>query len=421
MAPQAYADVAAVQIEAITPLLTGFFDEEQGLYEKFEKIQSKSQSGRSIRMPIEIRPGGSMRAVNIDNGPLGTGTAPKYDYTLMSPVDSVFALSWSLKSKFTTDSDAKAVVDTVQRTIASGIAEAKIHVDKHLNATAAGVLATSTAYSDGGGAGQSVVTCNNALGVRLIRFGDPLSFYTSAAQTTYHGTATVVGIDYQAKTVTLDVQNATSGFVSGDVLCVGGLTATPPTWLYNVSYHHNNSASGYWLSWDRSKYPETRTPTFAGGGNAFTVEAANALLAYLDGELGEDVTTTGNWGWYMNPKTHFSLVQIMTMISEIELSGDNAQVDLAFSRKKQRKLCGFPITTSINADPTRVDFFDYKNWLRGVYKELAFQRLGGSTVLPVPNGTSYDASEISYLLWSQQIAMKNPRRGAYVSNLINAI
>jgi hypothetical protein len=73
--------------------------------------------------------------------------------------------------------------------------------------------------------------------------------------------------------------------------------------------------------------------------------------------------------------------------------------------------------TSINADPTRVDFIDTKNWLRGVYKDLAFQKLGGSTVLPVPNSTSYNATEISYLIWSQQFALRNPRRGAYISNL----
>src|ERR1039457_6834617 len=124
--PQGYADVVATQIEAITPLLTDFFDMEMGLYEQFEKVTTKSQSGRAIRMPIELHPGGSLRAVNLDGGSLGTGTAPGYDFTSMSPVDTVFALSWTLKAKFTSDSDSKSVVDTVQRAIASGIEGAKI-------------------------------------------------------------------------------------------------------------------------------------------------------------------------------------------------------------------------------------------------------------------------------------------------------
>ena len=42
--PQVFNDVVAAQIEAITPLLTDFFDMEMGLYERFEKITSKTQS-----------------------------------------------------------------------------------------------------------------------------------------------------------------------------------------------------------------------------------------------------------------------------------------------------------------------------------------------------------------------------------------
>ena len=54
---QAYADVAAAQVEAVSPLLTGFWDEEDSLYTKFEKVPSQSQSGRAMRIPIELRPG----------------------------------------------------------------------------------------------------------------------------------------------------------------------------------------------------------------------------------------------------------------------------------------------------------------------------------------------------------------------------
>ena len=52
MSAQAYSDVAAVQIEAISPLLTGFWDEEDSLYAKFEKVPSQSQSGRAMRIPM---------------------------------------------------------------------------------------------------------------------------------------------------------------------------------------------------------------------------------------------------------------------------------------------------------------------------------------------------------------------------------
>ena len=109
------------------------------------------------------------------------------------------------------------------------------------------------------------------------------------------------------------------------------------------------------------------------------------------------------------------------MISEISLGGDNKQIDVGFSRKTQRKFAGFPIVTNINADPTRVDFIDAKNWIRAVYKDVGWLKLGGSTVLPVPNSTSYDATEISFLTCAHQFAIRNPRRGLYVSALVSTI
>lgn len=416
MGAQSYNDVVATQIEAVMPLLTGFFDNEDALFSTFEKIPAKTQSGRNMRMPIELRPGGKTRAVDLDNGSLGTGSGPVYDYTAMSPVDAVHAISWSLKSKFTTDSNDKAVVDTVQRTIASGIKEAKIKVDKHLQGAGTGVLAS---ISDATSAPTFTVKGTN-FGARLLRFGDDVAVYHHD-QSAYYGVLTVAAIDYQAGTVTLSA-SAIGGhsLVATDVLCVAGLTATPPTWTYGLPYHHNNAATGTWLGWNRANYPEVRTPWVDGGSSNLTVETVQKLLAYIDGELGEDVFDSGKWLWYFNPKQHFQLVSQMQTISEITLpmgGGGNGQVDLAFSRKRQRVLCDMPIKTSINADPGRVDLIDVKNWMRGTYKELEFLKLGGSTVLPVPNGTSYDATEISYLTWSQQFACRNPRRAGYISNL----
>jgi hypothetical protein len=144
------------------------------------------------------------------------------------------------------------------------------------------------------------------------------------------------------------------------------------------------------------------------------------LMALMEGELA-DVFDSGTWGWYMHPKQHFQLLQLMTQIAEIHLpmgGGGNGEVDLAFNRKRQRVLASVPVHTSINADQGRLDLIDFQNWFRGTYKDLGFLKLGGSTVLPVPNATSYDASEISYLAWSQQFACKNPRRGGFISDLV---
>ena len=411
---QSYADVAAVQVEAVSPLLTGFFDEEDSLFSKFEKVPAQPQSGRAMRIPVELLPGGKFGYANLDNGDLGPGSGPTFDYAAMTPVDSKLVLSWSLKNKFTTDSESKAIVDTVQRTIASGISESKIYVDKTLQTTGTGILATITAK----GSAPTYSCVGNGFGVRLLRAGMPLSVYDST-QSACRGEVYVVGSpDYKNETVTLS-STLSAAIDVGDKLCVSGLTATPPSYIFGLPYHHNASTVGTWLSWTRANYTQVITPNVAAGTTNLTIEYIHKLMALMEGELG-DVFESGDWTWYMHPKQHFQLIQLMTQIAEIHLpmGGGNGEVDLAFNRKQQRMLAAVPVMTSINADQTRLDLLDLQNWMRSTYKDLGFLSLGGKTVLPVPNSASYNATEMSVLAWSQQFACKNPRRGGYISGLV---
>ncbi|MBK9968645.1 MAG: hypothetical protein IPP07_28770 [Holophagales bacterium] len=409
---QAYADVAAAQVEAVSPLLTGFWDEEDSLYTKFEKVPSQSQSGRAMRIPIELRPGAVAGGADFDGGSTGNGGGPVFDYAAMTPVEQKLVLEWTLKNKFTTDSESKAIVDTVQRTIASGIKEAKIFVDKTLQTTGTGIAATITAH----GSAPTYSVAGNGFGARLLRRGYPVSIY-DATQATYRGTVNVTAVDYKNETVTLSGTLA-GAITTTDKICFGGLTATPPTFIYGLPYHHNASTAGSWLSWTRSSYPEIITPNVAAGSTNLTIEYVHKLMALMEGEL-SDVFDSGNWGWYMSPKQHTQLLQLMTQISEISLpmGGGNGEIDLAFNRKRQRMLAQIPVQTSINADQSRIDLIDFQNWMRGTYKDLGFISLGGKTVLPVPNSTSYNFAEMSILGWAHQFACKNPRRGGYISGL----
>ena len=409
---QTYTDVAAAQIEAVSDLITGFWDEEDSLYAKFEKIPTQNQSGRAMRMPIELRPGAVFGAANFDGGAIPAGGGPVFDYATMTPVEQHLILEWTLKNKYTTDSDSKSIVDTVQRTIASGIKEAKIAVDKTLQTAGTGIAATVT----GIGSAPTYNVAGNGFGSRLFRRGNIVSVY-DATQAAYRGSVTVTAVDYKNETITL---SSTLGgtIVATDKLCFGGLTATPPTFVFGLPYHHNASTAGTWLSWTRANYPEIITPNVAAGSTNLTIEYVHRLMTLMEGEL-TDVFQTGDWSWYTNPKQHYQLLNIMAQISEIHLpmGSGNGEVDVAFNRRKQKVLAGLPIMTSINADNTRVDLIDFTNWKRGSYKDLGFASLGGKTVLPKPNSTGYDYAEMSILNWAHQFACKNPRRGGYISGL----
>lgn len=413
----AYADAVAPQLEVVEDLLTGFFDEAKSLYNEFKKVKSSEVSGRNNRMPILLRPGGGGGKVDLDNGNLGAGGAPKFDYTAMTPVDFTYNIAWSLKSKFTTDSTAKSVVDVVQLTIAESIKEQQVRIDKHLHTSGTGILAQ---ISSGGGTTTWVMSASSTypFGAYLLRPGMPVSVF-AVGQGTLRGSAVIVTVDRQSATVTVDSDPSTS---NTDVVCVDGLSVAANTWTYGIPYWNNNSTAGSYLGWTRSSYPEVRTPTVNANGAALTPDLINELLAYVDSELGEEVTNTGDYFWYLNPKRHYDLTQYLTMISEVELSGDNGQIDAGHSRKKNRKFSGIRIVTSPNADPTRLDLIDKDNVQRVVYREPGWLKSGGQTIHLVPNtSSSYNATEISYLIVSQQFAAKNPRRGGFISALARTI
>lgn len=418
--PQAQTDVVAAQLEAVTPLLTGMYDKANTLYNRFQKIMVSEQSGRDNRMPMLLRPGGYSVKADFDGGDLKTGSGPKFDYTAMSPIDWTYNISWTLKTKFTTDSTKKAVVDTVQLTIAESIKEARTRMDKYLNLdNQYAVLGTATAYTGSGGGGSDKVYTFGTGGLRArpFRAGDMV---TVQQGTSSLGDRIIKHVDYENNKVTLTVAPTGSPAASDKLLVYGcDAASTTNAFFYPISYSHNNSTSGSFLGKTRVDYPEFWTPTVDGNSGALTPDLLNQALIALDVILGEDVRDTGDWFWYLHPKLQYNLIQYQTTISEITfpMGGANKQVDLGHSRRVNRVFSQIPIETAINADETRVDLFDGKNWLRCVYKEIGWIPLGGKTVLPVPNSTGYDAAEQSWFGGSQQFAARNARRGVYISSL----
>lgn len=232
----AYSDAVGGQIEAVTPLLSGLFDTAKTLYSKFEKVQVKSQSGRSMRHPVELRPGGKTRVANLDNGSLGTGGGPFIDFWSMSPVDKTHVISWSLKAKFTSDSAEKSVVDYAQRTIASAITEATVREDKHLQTNGTGTLAIISGYAAGP---PKVITCAVTtaapFGVRLLRFGDEITVWATGlgGGDLRCSALEIVGIDYINNTITVTGDTSTPPAATNKIL-MGGLTSSPPVGTYGV-------------------------------------------------------------------------------------------------------------------------------------------------------------------------------------------
>ena len=410
MASMANSDALAVQLEVVAKLVSEFYEFEDALCSRFQKIMTMDQSSRDLRIPIPMAPGGKFRQGSFDGGGMGRGSGGNYQVATLTPIDQWIALEINDKVALTTDSTVKSIADIVAREVGQQMAEFKNYKDALLQTSGTGILGTVTSFA------VLTATLATPFYAQLLRQGQPITVY-NAAQTTLRGTATITAIDQVAGTITID---ADPGVVATDKICLGGLTATPPTSLFGLAYHHNSASTGSWLGLSRVTYPGVRTPTVTASSSLTTVHP-QLLLAKMELALGSNIFDTGKWFWYMHQSQHLAWVELGQLISEIHLQQNNAPngaVDLLMSRRQMRRIAGFEVMTSIHADRTRVDMIDSENWLRGTYKETGLHSMGGQTKLPTYDATGgYGNSSLSYISNSEQYAVKNPRRGGYVSGL----
>lgn len=410
------SDVLAVQLETVTQAVSEYYEHEDALVSRFAKMVSHDQSSRDMRIPIPMYPGGKFRQISFE-GDFGRGSGEHFEYAAVAPIETAIALELSDKVIYTTNSTAKAVTDVVARQVAMGLTEYKLYKDKLLQTAGTGILGTISSI---GGTGNLTWTMASPFYVQLLRYGQEVSVYTSSSQTALrgNGVATIVGIDTVNNTITVDANP--SGVAANDVVCVGGLTATPPTSIYGLAYHHSSAATGYWLGLNRATFPGLRTPTVTASGT-LTTNHMNRMFAGVTMGLGQDVMDTGRWFIYLHTTQRMQWAELGQLISEITLNQGNApngNVDILMDRKRAQVIGGIEVVESIHADRTRIDLIDADNWIRGTYKEIGIHDMAGQPKIAL-RGTSggYGGGQLWYITAAEQFAVKNPRRGAYINTL----
>jgi len=404
-------DVVALQLERVTELVSRYYESEDTLLSRFKgKMDTLEQSSRDSRMPIPMNPGGKFRQANFDGGDLGRGSAPVYDKAVFAPIAFVEAIEYNSIVGMVTDSRVKSITSVINRLVIDAMEEFKTNQDRLLQTSGNGVMMILSGVPS-----ANVFTgTTTTFGSQLLRYNNTYNVYDTTLATN-RGQVIVQSLNPLSSTATMDTTPA--GTTTGDKLLIDGLSGASPTSLFGLPYQQNSAATGTWLGLNRATYPQIRTPEVVAN-SQITTTLPQVLTVQVERSLGQDVWDTGAWTWYMHPVQHQAWVSLMNAISEISLpmGSGNGQVDLLFGRKKQRVIEGIPITTSINADMSRIDLIDLSDFGRATYLDTQILDMAGLQKIPIYGSSGgFGSKSLFYIANAMQIFKKNPRRGGYIS------
>ncbi len=411
MAAMANTQTIALQLEKVRDKVPLLYERDDVLLSMIQQRGDVEKvSSRSMRLPLQVNPGGKAGSYSADGGDLGRGSGTSYDVATISPIFYRFAVEITKLVEYATNAREKAVENAAKREVANGMKQFRAFLDKLIQTAGNGVLGSISSIAS--------TTFSMAVppGAALVYVGQTVQVYDSTL-TTNRGTCNVVSADpITAQTITVDA--VPSGTTSGDVIVHDGLTGAQPVSLFGVKYHQNNATTGTWLNMNRSTYPvQLATPRVNAGNAALT--PANVRLAINKVRKSLGINQVGKLIAYTSVEQEHAWENLGITISQVIKEGGagNANdLDLLFTGRKT--MSGVPIKSSINADQTRVDFLDLSHWGRAVMKDIDFFEIGGQTVFPIYGASGgLSASYIFYFDTGFQVWNDSPRSGAYIDSL----
>ena len=135
-----------------------------------------------MRVPLELRPGGSFQYFNPDGGDLGRGGGPTFDKAVLNCVFLTENIEYTKLTQWATDDARKAIINSVRRLTATALDEMRRQLDSQLMQAGDGVIGVVTTDTPAGG--SNVITLNtDGFGARLMGYGQTVQIFDTTLAT----------------------------------------------------------------------------------------------------------------------------------------------------------------------------------------------------------------------------------------------
>jgi hypothetical protein len=407
---QTETQVAALELERVIPKVQVVFERDDKFYANIKKRDVEQISYRQMRIPLELRTGGSFQYFNADGGDLGRGSGSTYDKAVLQSVFMAEAMEYTKLTQWATDDKRKAIVNSVRRMTANALDEIRRQLDAQMMQSGNGVIGTVT--TDTPASGSNVITLTtDGFGARLMRFAQEVQVFDSTLATN-RGSGTITQWDVANKTVSITPQIA--GVTGGDFIVVKGIsspTALPA--LYGVPYHHSNASTGTWLGFSRSTTPEIRSNGVNAAAAALTLPLPRLAIDMIGNRVGLD-NSFKPVAW-MHPAQKQAYENIGQLVSIIQKQGKEEALDMYFDKMQ---MAGAPVKESYNWDKTRIDFVVDETWGRGETLPIGFYTTDGRKIFEIRGASGGVATaDIFYMVVGMQTFVNNPAATAYIYDL----
>jgi hypothetical protein len=404
------SQVIALELERVIPKIRTVFERDDMFYSNIEKRDVEKISNRQMRIPLELRPGGSFQYFNADGGDLGRGGGPTFDKAVLTSVFMSENIEYTKLTEWGTDSDRKAVVNSVRRLTATALDELRRQLDAQMMQGGNGVIGVITTVSTSGGVDTYTLT-TDGFGARLMRYGQTVQIFDTTLATN-RGSGVITQWDVANKTIS--VTPAIAGATATDKIVTNGISAPNALpGLFGVPYHDSNSSSGTWLGFDRSTTPEIRASRVNAASNPLTMPLPRLAINLIGNRVGID--NNFNPTAWMHPAQQQAYEIIGQTISTIYKQPKEEGLDLYFEKMQ---MAGAPVKCSFNWDTRRIDFVVKDIWGRGEILPIGFYTTDGRKIFEIRGASGGVAtSDIFYMVIGMQTFVSNPAAIAYIDNL----
>jgi hypothetical protein len=404
------SNVVALELERVLPKVQTLFERDDKFFSNIQKKNVEQISNRAMRIPLELRPGGSFQYFGADGSDLGRGGGPSWDKATLNAVFMSENIEYTKLTQWGTDDNRKAVINSVRRLTATALDELRRQLDAQLMQSGNGVIGTVTSDTPAGG--SNVISCTtDGFGVRLMRYGQTVQIYDTTLAT-LRGSGQITNWDVENKSVSITPQIA--GVIATDKIVTNGISSpTSLPGLYGVPYHHSNSSSGTWLGFTRSTTPEIRANGVDAQSGALTLPLPRIAINKIGNRIGIDNNFSPN-AW-MHPAQKQAYEEIGQLVSVVYKKPSDEKLDMYFD---DMQMAGAPVKTSFNWDNTRIDFVTDNVWGRGEILPIGFYTTDGRKIFEVRGASGGVATaDIFYMVIGMQTFVNNPAGCAYINNL----